>query len=251
MRRAKFMAGPSSRGFTLMELLVVISVLAVLVSLALPSLRAARQRGLEARSLSTQRQLITALVMYAKDSRDGFPYFATPGDPNEPVTIRGFRVVPSEGYFRSQTWHWASAIVPEYFDGPRTTIESPGVAETLRDQLGYPASIIRSHYLLSYNVFAAASFWSSSDIADLTLLRPTRWDDVLFPSQKGLLLDVGLGHLVSNQASNPNCFASCADGSARSFNWYTMDTDRVVSNPLVPGPKPVLSTRDGLSGIDF
>ena len=60
-------------GFTLVELLVVIGIVAVLISLLLPGLVQARERAKRVVCLSNLRQLGTAVRMYANDSRDQVP----------------------------------------------------------------------------------------------------------------------------------------------------------------------------------
>jgi prepilin-type N-terminal cleavage/methylation domain-containing protein len=57
-------------GFTLVELLVVISIISVLASLLLPALSAAKGRAIATSCLNNQRQLGVAWVLYASDARD-------------------------------------------------------------------------------------------------------------------------------------------------------------------------------------
>lgn len=61
------------RGFTLIELLVVIAVIALLIAILLPTLGKARQAGRAAVCLSNQRQIGTALVMYANQYKEWIP----------------------------------------------------------------------------------------------------------------------------------------------------------------------------------
>ncbi|MDF3128456.1 type II secretion system protein [Kiritimatiellaeota bacterium B1221] len=63
------------RGFTLIEMLVVIAILALLISLVVPAVSKSLKRGQELGCLSNLRQLGQALVMYASDHKSQLPKY--------------------------------------------------------------------------------------------------------------------------------------------------------------------------------
>ena len=71
-RRAAFTSGVT-RGFTLVELLVVIGIIALLISILMPSLSRAREAANRTACLSNLRQIGMAFVMYANEHKGTFP----------------------------------------------------------------------------------------------------------------------------------------------------------------------------------
>jgi prepilin-type N-terminal cleavage/methylation domain-containing protein/prepilin-type processing-associated H-X9-DG protein len=68
-------------GFTLIELLVVIAIIAILAAILFPVFAQARAKARQASSLSNQKQIVLAVLMYAQDYDETLPpyLYAPPG----------------------------------------------------------------------------------------------------------------------------------------------------------------------------
>ncbi len=104
--------------FTLVELLVVIGIIALLISVLLPSLAAARRSAKSVTSLSNLRQLGIGLVQYRIENKGYYPVAAWQGLPDRP------------------RMRWADAIYP-YMKNTEVYM-SPQLDEPERQRMNKP-----------------------------------------------------------------------------------------------------------------
>jgi prepilin-type N-terminal cleavage/methylation domain-containing protein len=119
--------GQCSRGFTLIELLVVVAIIALLISILLPSLRAAREQGKQTKCVANLRSIGLAMLQYGGEHNDWFPFER---HSNFPPTgpLHGF-------YYGGHPGHatWWGFSNPSRRDTPRGRAFNPYIFQNLPD----------------------------------------------------------------------------------------------------------------------
>jgi prepilin-type N-terminal cleavage/methylation domain-containing protein/prepilin-type processing-associated H-X9-DG protein len=171
-------------GFTLVELLVVIGIIALLIAILLPALGRARENANRVACFSNLRQLGVAFIMYTGDNRGWFPYCAALGE-SDPLTGSPWR---SEDwiYWQAPRDRRSSKISP-YLNGfPEKVLTCPADDPTIHTRKIYP-----DPYLYSYTMnMAMCSDPNLGKLVKLAAIRRSA-EKILLMDEDELSLDDG------------------------------------------------------------
>jgi prepilin-type N-terminal cleavage/methylation domain-containing protein/prepilin-type processing-associated H-X9-DG protein len=116
---------PSSRGFTLVELLVVIGIIAVLVGILLPALGKARSSAQTVACKSNLRQLVQATTMFANEHQQYLPK----AENNAGPVVMGFATVQGASWGMSwPSMSWQHALL-KYVGNKKEVFQCPADAQ--------------------------------------------------------------------------------------------------------------------------
>jgi len=239
-----------SPGFTLLELLVSISIIAILVGVLLPALGGLRNAAREAVSLGNLRQHGAVAAVYQNDWDGMMPYITDPGVTETIIRFDDGRPPRRLRYFYA--WFgWSDALGPIYYTGYHDGAFSSPFEERLR---------IGTHYWYSCSLICRPEYWDATTRrAGRSQWKPVRGHEALYPSQNAAFIDatpfpLDLDALDRNRRSLAR-FAYL-DGSAASIRnsqvpsgYLTGDGDPSQSVHTGPG-YPGLHTINGIRGVD-
>lgn len=170
------------RGFTLVELILVLVLILLLVSMLLPALGGVRRSAYRLDALSDLRANVQGLHAYANDYDDQWPFLT---DPDATYTVFRHptgRAGPIVFFGVMEMWHWP--LLGDVF--PESARES-FVAAGHRYSSGNRPMGVFSSYTYSATMYSRPEFWNLETRTGPSQWRPVRVSDVRFPSQKGAL----------------------------------------------------------------
>lgn len=235
--------GPiASRGFTLLELLLVIAMIGILVSLIMPSFRSLRERTERTLVLSKLQGHAQAFTAYTADYKESWPYLT---DPNATFSVLrsddGGVVVR---YWELYCWWHLPMSRITY----RLSWRDERFRERKRDGIG------ASPFWYSPSFLADPAFFNPLARTGRNQWRATRVADVAFPSRKVLLGSSGYWERdTSDDKKIPSAFV---DGSVDDFatsesnGWDPNGTGQWNPGGGFLSPTPGMVTLDGVRGRD-
>ena len=240
-------------GFSIIELLAVIAIIAVLIALAIPALANARRTAKFAGSMSDTRQMMVMLSMYTTENRDTHPYivagqfealhYLEPVGPNNGI---------SPGAHMSR---WNMALIadqPGILDMVYPQIDMWQTMRSRADESGdYSASVIATAAR-----FAAPWYFSDTQPIQDHQLRATRTNEIRFPSDKMIFENWGsIWHnpqeLLDSDYEGVRIRSAYGFGDGSAELLYIADLDGpYVTRSFTSRDGPGYTTTDGLAGRD-
>lgn len=256
-------------GFTLIELVVTLAIIAVVVSIALPALRSARISAQQGLSLNNLKQNADRFYVHAAERRTFpvAPHGAPQGsgllqvDGGSP-DLHSFIMFPDGGgmgfaYFANE-WYWNMYLISLGDSQNQASWYSPSLQAPENNGAHISDSAapwwrVGSHYLYSHAFMASPAYFRDPADRAPSMWRAIRPEETARPASKALLVEVSSGvrkRFPNAHASDSPTPIAFADGHA--------DTRR-LAEALPPAPnllhqipsEPLIQTFNGVLGWDF
>lgn len=232
-----------SRGFTLLELLVVLSIITLLMALLLPSLAASRRSAQAVQCLSNQRQLYGLIRCYVQEEKGWLPYtldFATQVNTSYTFGNAWSIYDPGKVYYSWTDVYIGSSPDRGIMVCPAAT--AMGISTSIKANCG--------NYGLNYHVFRFSNYTK----------RWNRLDDIRIPGGMLMLTDVWDTNYKPSTGSNSVNQFTLGNGAPNAASFRHDDTLRILWGdghatpyaddlPNSTGPNTTLIWKGGNSSI--
>ncbi|TVQ61449.1 MAG: type II secretion system protein [Phycisphaerales bacterium] len=216
-------------GLTAIELVIAITVLAILIALSIPAIGHFRESARDAQSISNLRQHAGVFASYTASHDDQWPLLIPPSQ--ETIDLGG----PEPRHYFEQFWLWHVFMARDDYD---TNSWNQVFFDPRSNETGH------TDYHYSQAFVADPLFWNPSTRLDRAQRRSTRVSEVRHPAAKSLLLHQPLDQeleQVHPQAGpiyrmtpSPWVFMAAADGSAQRTHAWRIARGYFSPNGVIP-----------------
>jgi prepilin-type processing-associated H-X9-DG protein/prepilin-type N-terminal cleavage/methylation domain-containing protein len=228
-------------GFTLVELLVVIGIIALLISILLPALSRAKEAGNQIKCMANLRTIGQALVMYAGDYKGSLPI----GELTTGETIGPTTADPAYGSDPTNlSTDWTVLVAYELNKGAGSSYVDPNtknfntgtrgffLCPTAPQSTNYTANILTdysSHPRIIPDLGTTDGTTTFIPPFTKTWLRPYRIARIKRSSEMGLIFDASVANSVGSW--NAHVVANGFDNNGINVRVYMTDTFSAAVNP--------------------
>ncbi len=226
--------------FTLVELLVVVSIIALLISILLPSLQRARDQAKQVKCLAHQSGLAKAAISYTTEENDWIP--GSPGTSGSMLLGKDWGAANVVDLPRNavQVYDWMGALagVQMSFSMPANRVQRwkilvEGIFECPSNRFTAPSwggtdpeQLFPNQKLVSYNMMRNMLWWEN---ADDTPSFPNNTDVVMHRTiPDGSLLPPGYAPKI-NQVGQPSEKVFISDGS----RFTKLENESDLNSPVI------------------